>query len=102
LPWVTLQLWLENCLSRNGYFKNNSKEKQSLDSRCMTSSKLLLALAIVTALAFAQPVKADRKAEAGPTYVNGRPVSVPDAGSTLSLLSFALLGVAVLQRKLRC
>ena len=28
--------------------------------------------------------------------------SVPDAGSTLPLLSFALLGVAVLRRKLRC
>jgi hypothetical protein len=27
---------------------------------------------------------------------------VPDAGSTLPLLSFALLGVAVLRRKLRC
>jgi hypothetical protein len=29
-------------------------------------------------------------------------VGVPDAGSTLPLLSFALLGVAVLRRKLRC
>jgi protein with PEP-CTERM/exosortase system signal len=29
-------------------------------------------------------------------------VGVPDAGSTLSLLSFALLGVAVLRRKLGC
>jgi len=28
--------------------------------------------------------------------------SVPDAGSTLPLLSFALLGLAVLRRKLRC
>jgi hypothetical protein len=28
--------------------------------------------------------------------------SVPDAGSTLSLLGFASLGVAVLRRKLRC
>ena len=30
------------------------------------------------------------------------PVGVPDGGSTVSLLGFALLGVAVLQRKLRC
>ena len=30
------------------------------------------------------------------------PASVPDAGSTVSLLSFSLLGVAVLRRKLRC
>ena len=30
------------------------------------------------------------------------PAGVPDAGSTLSLLSFALLGVAVLRRKLGC
>jgi hypothetical protein len=30
------------------------------------------------------------------------PAGVPDVGSTLSLLSFALLGVAVLRRKLRC
>jgi hypothetical protein len=29
-------------------------------------------------------------------------VTVPDAGSTLPLLSFALFGVAVLRRKLRC
>ena len=34
--------------------------------------------------------------------VTGSPASVPDAGSTLPLLSFALLGVAVLRRKLRC
>jgi VPDSG-CTERM motif len=46
------------------------------------------------------------------TYVNDRGetvflnvnsgVDAPDAGSTLPLLSFALLGVAVLRRKLRC
>ena len=34
--------------------------------------------------------------------VSVTPVGVPDAGSTLPLLSFALLGVAVLRRKLRC
>jgi|SoimicMinimDraft_9_1059737.scaffolds.fasta_scaffold100224_1 hypothetical protein len=66
----------------------------------VTASKLLLALAIVAAFSFAQPVKADRKGEAGPTYLN-EPVSVPDAGSTVSLLGCALLGVAVLRRKLR-
>ena len=72
-----------------------------LGSRCMTSSKFLLALAIVTAFSFVQPVKAVRTVDAGPTYVDG-PVSVPDGGSTVSLLGFALLGVAVLRRKLRC
>jgi hypothetical protein len=65
----------------------------------MTSSKLLLALAIATAFSFVQPVKADRHVEAGPSYVNG-PVPVPDAGSTLPLLGSALLAVAVLRRKL--
>jgi hypothetical protein len=66
----------------------------------MTSSKLLLALAMVTAFSFAQPLKAEPRMDAGPTYVD-EPVSVPDGGSTVSLLSFALLGVAVLRRKLR-
>ncbi len=65
----------------------------------MTSSKLLLALAIVTAFSFAQPVKAERKVDAGPSQ---DPVSVPDTGSTLPLLGSALLAVAVLRRKLRC
>jgi VPDSG-CTERM motif len=63
----------------------------------MTSTKLLLALAIVAAFSFAQPVNANRKADAGPSF---DPVSVPDTGSTVCLLSFALLGVAVLRRKL--
>ena len=63
----------------------------------VTSSKLLLALAMVTAFSFAQPVKAVRTVDAGPTY---GPVSVPDAGSTLLLLGSALLVVAVLRRKL--
>jgi VPDSG-CTERM motif len=63
----------------------------------MTSSKLLLALAIVTAFSFAQPVKADKLDGA---YLDG-PASVPDAGSTLPLLGSALLAVAVLRRKLR-
>jgi VPDSG-CTERM motif len=34
--------------------------------------------------------------------VTGSPAGVPDGGSTLSLLGFALAGVAVLRRKLRC
>jgi hypothetical protein len=65
----------------------------------MTSSKLLLALATVTAFSFAQPAKAIREVDAGPSYVDGV-VSVPDAGSTLPLLGSALLAVAVLRRKL--
>jgi hypothetical protein len=35
-------------------------------------------------------------------YLDDVSVTVPDAGSTLPLLSFALLGVAMLRRKLRC
>ena len=76
----------------------------------MTSSKLLLALAIATAFSFAQPVKADQKAPAARAYFewphhqdSRQPsgvVPVPDAGSTLPLLGSALLAVAVLRRKL--
>jgi VPDSG-CTERM motif len=66
----------------------------------MTSSKLLLALAIATAFSFVQPVKADRHVQAGPSYVNGA-VPVPDAGATLPLFGSALLAVAGLRRKLR-
>jgi VPDSG-CTERM motif len=35
-------------------------------------------------------------------YLDDVSVTVPDAGSTLPLLSFALLGMAALRRKLRC
>jgi hypothetical protein len=65
----------------------------------MRSSKLLLALAIATAVCFVQPVKAARVAQGGPTYTNGT-VRVPDAGSTLVLLGSALLAVGALRRKL--
>jgi VPDSG-CTERM motif len=34
--------------------------------------------------------------------LNGGPAGVPDAGSTLSLLGFASLGLVALRRKLRC
>ena len=65
-------------------------------SSCMKSSpKLLLILAAVAAFSLVQPVKADRTVQAGPSVV-----SVPDGGSTMSLLGFALLGVAALRRKL--
>ena len=60
-----------------------------------TSSKVLVALAAATAFFLAQPVNAGRTAEAGPTVV-----TVPDGGSTISLLGFALLGVGALRRKL--
>jgi VPDSG-CTERM exosortase interaction domain len=65
----------------------------------MTSSKLLLALAIATAFSFAQPVKAAPSMQGGPSNINGV-VPVPDAGSTLPLLGSALLAVAALRRKL--
>ena len=66
----------------------------------VNSSKLLLALAVVAAFSFVQPVKAERKAQAGPTF--DEPVSVPDTGSTLPLLGFASLGLVALRRKLGC
>ena len=65
----------------------------------MRSSRLLLALAIATAVWFVQPVKADRSAQGGPSHIN-QPASVPDAGSTLVLLGSALLAVGALRRKL--
>jgi VPDSG-CTERM motif len=64
-------------------------------SRMKSSLKLLLFLAAATAVFLVQPVKADRLVEAGPTVV-----SVPDGGSTVSLLGCALLGLAALRRKL--
>ena len=66
----------------------------------MRSSKLLLTLAIATAVWFVQPVKAARVAEGGPTYFTNGVVPVPDAGSTLVLLGSALLAVGALRRKL--
>jgi protein with PEP-CTERM/exosortase system signal len=56
---------------------------------------ILLALAAATAFSLAQPVEAKPVASGGPTVE-----SVPDGGSTISLLGFALLGMAALRRKL--
>ena len=39
---------------------------------------------------------------ANEVLAEGFAAGVPDGGTTVSLLSFALLGVAVLRRKLRC
>ena len=66
-------------------------------SRMKSSLKLLLFLAVASVVFVVQPVKAAPKVDAGPTIV-----SVPDGGSTLSLLGFALLGVVALRRKLLC
>ena len=60
-----------------------------------SSLTLLLVLTAATAFFVVQPVKASHVVQGGPTYV-----TVPDAGSTMSLLGFALLGVAALRRKL--
>lgn len=60
-----------------------------------SSFTLLFILTAVTAFFVVQPVKADRVVQGGPTYV-----TVPDGGSTMSLLGLALLGVAALRRKL--
>ena len=58
-------------------------------------TKLLFVVAAVVAFSLVQPVEADRIVQGGPPIT-----SVPDGGSTISLLGFALLGVAALQRKL--
>ena len=60
-----------------------------------TVSKLLLALAAAVAFSLAQPVAASPAPSGLPTTNR-----VPDGGSTISLLGFALLGVAALRRKL--
>jgi hypothetical protein len=60
-----------------------------------SSFTLLLVLTAATALFVVQPAKANRAFQGGPSYV-----TVPDGGSTMSLLGFALLGVAALRRKL--
>ena len=60
-----------------------------------TVSKLLLALVAAVAFSLAQPVAANRAPSGLPTTNR-----VPDGGSTISLLGFALLGVAALRRKL--
>jgi hypothetical protein len=57
------------------------------------SLRLLLVLATATAFFLVQAVEAAPRIDAGP-------VTVPDGGSTISLLGLALLGVAVLRRKL--
>ena len=62
-----------------------------------TSLKLLLILAAVTAFTLVQPVEASQTVQAGPTIE-----SVPDGGTTVSLLGCALLGLAALRRKLGC
>jgi hypothetical protein len=59
--------------------------------------KILLALAAATAFSLAQPVEANPPRPSGiPTTIE----SVPEGGSTISLLGLALLGVAALRRKL--
>jgi len=58
-------------------------------------TRLLLVVTAVAAFFLIQPVQADRIAQGGPSIMN-----VPDGGSTISLLGFALLGVAALRRKL--
>lgn len=64
-----------------------------LSSYMKSSLKLLLILAVAAVFSLVQPVNADRIAQAGACHV-------PDGGSTMSLLGFALLGVAALRSKL--
>ena len=67
----------------------------ALSKDMKSSFTLLLVLTAATAFFVVQPVKANHVVQGGPAYV-----TVPDAGSTMSLLGFALLGVAALRRKL--
>lgn len=67
----------------------------ALSKDMKSSFTLLLVLTAATAFFVVQPAKASHVVQGGPTYV-----TVPDTGSTLSLLGFALLGVAALRRKL--
>ena len=60
-----------------------------------TISKLLLAFAAVAAFSLAQSVAASPAPSGFSTAAR-----VPDGGWTISLLGFALLGVAALRRKL--
>ena len=60
-----------------------------------SSFKLLLVLAAAIAFFVVQPVKASHVVQGGPTFV-----TVPDGGSTMSLLGLALISVAALRRKL--
>jgi hypothetical protein len=60
-----------------------------------SSAKLLLIFAAAGAFLLAQPVKAGRNNDIGP---NVKPV--PDGGSTISLVCFALLGLGALRSKL--
>ena len=74
-------------------------------SRMRSSLKLLLCLAAATAVFLVQPVKAARYAQGGATSTSvsvPNSVSVPDGGSTISLLGCALFGLAALRRKLSC
>ena len=64
-------------------------------SHMKSSLKLLLVLTAAITFSVAQPAKAERIVQAGPTIS-----SVPDGGSTMSLLGLALLGVAALRQKL--
>ena len=57
--------------------------------------KLVLVLTGATVFCLVQPAKADQVVQAGPNVV-----TVPDSGSSISLLGLALLGVAALGRKL--
>ena len=72
-------------------------------SGMQTTFKFLLALATVAAFSLAQPAEAKRVVSGLPSVESGSvPESVPDGGSTFSLLGLASLGLVVLRRKLSC
>jgi VPDSG-CTERM motif len=58
-------------------------------------TRLLILVTALAAFSLVHPVKADRIVQDGPTAE-----TVPDSGSTASMLGLALLGVAALRRKL--
>jgi len=61
-----------------------------------SSLRFSLLLAATAVLCFLQTATAEHAVQAGPSVM-----TVPDAGSTASLLGLALLGVAALRSKLR-
>ena len=64
-------------------------------------AKILLALAAASAFSLAQPAEAKRVVSGLPSVESVNvPASVPDGGSTISLLGLALLVVAALRRKM--
>ena len=96
IPYNLMSAILYNTLSdRRMQYLRNWHACCSFLSHMKSSLKLLLVLTAATAFFVVQPVNASQVFQGGPTMV-----SVPDGGSTMSLLGLALLAVAALRSKL--